>query len=170
MVAGGVPGAAAFAPRQSRGGNQCRLARGWIGTISRRQSAAHLGTCEHGDEGPALSGAQTCGHGTDRSVHVGRVLRDWLILGPVPMPDVPKATEKDTLPNELQLSPDEGENIGGQAWRKIAVGTATLDFRSLFGAQTNVFAYAMPTFTPPPVARMCCNSPTGAARGWCAAP
>ena len=70
------------------------------------------------------------------------VVRDWLIHGPVPIPDVPKVTEKDTLPNELLLSPDEGENIDGQAWRKIAVGTATLDFRSLFGAQTNVFAYA----------------------------
>ena len=70
------------------------------------------------------------------------VSREWLILGPVPIPDVPKAIEKDTLTNELQVAPDDGEKIDALAWKKIEVDTATLDFTALLGPNTKSFAYA----------------------------
>ncbi|HLX59966.1 MAG TPA: PQQ-binding-like beta-propeller repeat protein [Planctomycetota bacterium] len=65
------------------------------------------------------------------------VVREWLLLGPVPIPpDVPKAIEQDTLPNETQLSPVDGEKIeSGLAWKKIEADGATLDFNSLFSVK-----------------------------------
>ncbi len=70
------------------------------------------------------------------------VVREWLILGPVPVPDIPKASERDTLPNELQLSPDEGEKVENLVWKKIEAASATLDFTTLLGSNKNSFAYA----------------------------
>jgi len=70
------------------------------------------------------------------------VVRDWLILGPVAVPDAPNAVELDTLPNETRLAPDEGDTIGALVWKKIVAETATLDFTSLLGEHPNSFAYA----------------------------
>ncbi|MDB6031078.1 MAG: bamB 3, partial [Verrucomicrobiales bacterium] len=70
------------------------------------------------------------------------VVREWLVLGPVPVPDVPKASEKDTLPNELQLAPEEGDKVAGLVWKKVNANSATLDFTALLGTNNNSFAYA----------------------------
>ncbi len=74
------------------------------------------------------------------------VIRDWLILGPVPVPDVPKAHEKDTLPNETQLSPDDGEKIENLAWKRFEApegkSGATMDFTELLGANPKSFVFA----------------------------
>ncbi len=83
------------------------------------------------------AGAEPAGKSTPDGV-----VRDWLILGPVPVPDVPKPSEKDTVPNELQLSPDEGEKVDNLTWKKIEADSATLDFTALLGTNKNSFAYA----------------------------
>ncbi len=70
------------------------------------------------------------------------VIREWLVLGPVPVPDVPKAVESDTLPNELQLEPDEGEKIGALAWKSATADSGTLNFTAQIGRGTQAFAYA----------------------------
>jgi len=70
------------------------------------------------------------------------VIREWLVLGPVAVPDVPNPSEKDTIPDEVHLSPDEGGKIGNLEWKRIEAKTATLDFTTLFGSNQNAFAYA----------------------------
>lgn len=70
------------------------------------------------------------------------VIRQWLALGPVPMPDIPKAVGQDTLPNELELSPGQGDSAGNLAWKLIEADSATLNFRSLIGAHEKSFVYA----------------------------
>jgi len=69
------------------------------------------------------------------------VVREWLILGPVPIPEDRKVGE-DTLPNESQLAPRENEKTGQWVWRKVAGDTAYLDFTTLLGKATNAAAYA----------------------------
>ena len=69
------------------------------------------------------------------------VVREWLILGPVPIPEGKKVTE-DTLPNESQLAPIEGAQTGQWTWKKVAADTAYLDFATLLGKATNAAAYA----------------------------
>ncbi len=70
------------------------------------------------------------------------VVREWLVLGPVPVPEVPKAIEQNTLPNELELSPDQGDKCGQLAWQAITTESATMNFASLIGTNQNSFAYA----------------------------
>ena len=72
------------------------------------------------------------------------VIREWLILGPVPIPDALKKLDKDILPDEATLEPSEGEKIGDLAWRKFSPDSQTLDFRALLGVekQTQAVAYA----------------------------
>lgn len=70
------------------------------------------------------------------------VVREWLILGPVPVPDVPKPTEKDTLPGELQFAPVDGDKVESLTWKKIETDRSTLDFTGLLGHQKKSYAYA----------------------------
>ena len=70
------------------------------------------------------------------------VIREWLVLGPVPVPDVPKPVESDTLQNEVQLEPDEGDKTGGPAWKLVSVDSAILNFTALIGSGKQSFAYA----------------------------
>ena len=69
------------------------------------------------------------------------VVREWLILGPVPIPEGKKVTE-DTLPNESQLAPSENEKTARWAWQKVTADTACLDFATLLGKARNAAAYA----------------------------
>jgi outer membrane protein assembly factor BamB len=69
------------------------------------------------------------------------VVREWLVLGPVPLPENTKVSE-DTLPDEAQLNPRAGEKTAGLAWKKVAVDTACLDFIPMFGQRQEVVAYA----------------------------
>ena len=71
------------------------------------------------------------------------VVREWLVLGPIPVPDVPKAAEHDTLPGELQFAPDEGDKLENLVWKKIDTATSTLDFTALLGTHAKSFAYAV---------------------------
>lgn len=69
------------------------------------------------------------------------VCREWLVLGPVPIPEDSKI-EKDTLPNEVQFAPDEDEKAGELAWTKVTTDTAWLDFAKRFGMRPGNVAYA----------------------------
>ena len=60
------------------------------------------------------------------------VIRQWLVLGPVPIPPDAKI-EKDTLPGESELAPDEGQTTAGLTWKKVTLETAYLDFAKLIG-------------------------------------
>ena len=70
------------------------------------------------------------------------VIREWLVLGPVPVPDIPKAVESNTLQNELQLEPGEGDKTGDLAWKLVSADSATLNFTALLGPNKLSFAYA----------------------------
>jgi len=69
------------------------------------------------------------------------VIRQWLILGPVPFPDG-EEIGKDTLPGEAEIAPDEGQGTGGLTWKEVRLDTAYLDFASLIGKPTDAVAYA----------------------------
>jgi len=87
------------------------------------------------------------------------VVREWLVLGPVPMTRSAKP-DVDAIPGEAQWSPDEGEKVGDLAWRKVATDTSTLDLKALFGATAPVesLAYAC--------AYVYCESAAGLAPRW----
>lgn len=69
------------------------------------------------------------------------VIRQWLVLGPVPGPE-PGGIENEALPEEGQLAPREGLTTGSWAWRKVTLETAYLDFATLIGKPGAVVAYA----------------------------
>jgi outer membrane protein assembly factor BamB len=69
------------------------------------------------------------------------VIRQWLVLGPVPFPEEGKIS-KDTLPGETELAPDEGQKIGDLTWRKVTLDTSYLDFARLIGKPGDAVAYA----------------------------
>ncbi|MGD0093691.1 MAG: hypothetical protein ABSE73_27590 [Planctomycetota bacterium] len=57
------------------------------------------------------------------------VIRKWLVLGPLPLPEDRKL--EDILPNAEKLSPDEHETAGGLSWRAVALATDCMDFCEL---------------------------------------
>ena len=69
------------------------------------------------------------------------VVREWLLLGPVPMPE-DGTVKQDALPGEAQLAPDEGRKTGRWTWKRVAVDTAWLDFTALLGKARDSVAYA----------------------------
>ncbi len=69
-------------------------------------------------------------------------IREWLVLGPVPVPDELKKLDKDILPDEAKLEPAEGDKTGNLAWKKYSPGSQTIDFRTPFGVTNQVQAVA----------------------------
>jgi outer membrane protein assembly factor BamB len=69
------------------------------------------------------------------------VIRQWLVLGPVPFPEDGDFS-KDTLPGETGLAPDEGQKTGGLTWTKATLDTSYLDFVKLIGKPGDAVAYA----------------------------
>ncbi len=69
------------------------------------------------------------------------VIREWLVLGPVALPEGAKIDD-DTLPNETQLSPAENEKAGEATWKKIHASTDWLNFATLIGKPDKSVAYA----------------------------
>ncbi len=72
------------------------------------------------------------------------VIRDWLILGPVPVTNDLKKLDPagDLLPDEAKMEPKEGDKIGDLAWKKYSPDTQTIVFRDIFGRQTQSVVYA----------------------------
>ncbi|MBE3068778.1 MAG: hypothetical protein IMZ66_00940, partial [Planctomycetes bacterium] len=60
------------------------------------------------------------------------VVREWLVLGPVPFPKELKI-DKEALAGEATLAPEEGLKTGDRAWKKVALDSAYLDFAALLG-------------------------------------
>jgi hypothetical protein len=53
------------------------------------------------------------------------VIRQWLVLGPLPVTNETKAEE--IAPNAENLSPDENEKLGDKAWQSVTLETSCLD-------------------------------------------
>jgi outer membrane protein assembly factor BamB len=58
------------------------------------------------------------------------VIRDWLTLGPVPIPPG-KAAKDDFGTDEATLAPDEGDPRGNLAWKAVKTDTSWVDFRPM---------------------------------------
>jgi outer membrane protein assembly factor BamB len=58
------------------------------------------------------------------------VIRQWLVLGPVPIPDGKKLEE--LLPNIETLAPDENEKAGELTWKAVSAETSCLDLCAVF--------------------------------------
>ena len=72
------------------------------------------------------------------------VIREWLILGPVPVTNALKKidVDKDVLPDEAKMEPNEGDKIGDLTWQKVSPDSQTIDFRTLFATQSVAYACA----------------------------
>ena len=75
------------------------------------------------------------------------VIHEWLVLGPVPFSD-DGTFNKDTLPGEAELAPDEGQQTGGLAWKKATLDSSYLDFAKLIGKPGTPWPMPAPTSTP----------------------
>jgi outer membrane protein assembly factor BamB len=75
------------------------------------------------------------------------VIRDWLVLSPAPEGS---KVDKENLPNEAELAPEENEKTGDGSWKKVRLDTAWMDFSLLTGksakgigcAATNLYSAA----------------------------
>jgi len=67
------------------------------------------------------------------------VVREWLVLGPHPLPEGFKNAKdfrKEIIPGESAFDPSEGHVVAELKWTRVAVETSTLDFRAIFGAKS----------------------------------
>jgi outer membrane protein assembly factor BamB len=72
------------------------------------------------------------------------VARQWLILGPVPVP-ADANPKKELLPGEAAFAPSDGDKAGGCTWKTATLDTAYLDFPRLLAPATpanDTVAYA----------------------------
>ncbi len=49
-------------------------------------------------------------------------ITDWLILGPIAVPDAPAAIANPIIPNESEVRPTAGEKIGASTWTRLEAG------------------------------------------------
>jgi len=63
----------------------------------------------------------------------GGVLREWLVAGPLPLPDGFTDFKKEIMPDEAAVEPAENDKYGSGKWTKVVLDSACLDFKSLFG-------------------------------------
>ena len=68
------------------------------------------------------------------------VVREWLVLAPVPVSD-DYDIKHDALPGEAAFDPDEGEKAGPCTWQKAVPDAAYLDFARLTGKSAGAVAY-----------------------------
>ncbi len=71
------------------------------------------------------------------------VIRQWLVLGPLPITDETNA--EDILPGAEALTPDDGERVEKNAWRATTLETSCLDLCSTLNIapeKTGLAAYA----------------------------
>ncbi len=69
------------------------------------------------------------------------VIREWLVLGPVPLPAGTKP-DAELLPGEANLSPNENQRDSGLTWKLVKTDSSYLNFGELLGKGANVAAYA----------------------------
>lgn len=91
-------------------------------------------------EGLRFAARPPAGEGQGTAMPDG-VIRQWLVLGPVPFAEG-AAIEKDTVPGEAELAPDEGRKTADATWKRVSLNTAYLDFATLVGKPGDTVAYA----------------------------
>ena len=69
------------------------------------------------------------------------VVREWLVLGPVPFSKDLKI-DKEALPGEAALDPEEGLRTGDRTWKKVTLDSAYLDLAALLGKADEAVAFA----------------------------
>jgi len=69
------------------------------------------------------------------------VIREWLLLGPVPETEKERAIGQDTIPNELEISPAEGDKVDALSWKRIDAESSTIDLLTMLGENAKPFAY-----------------------------
>ena len=57
------------------------------------------------------------------------VIRNWLVLGPIPLTADMKSEEP--IPNAASLSPDENDKVGESGWKAVTLETSVMDLCSL---------------------------------------
>src|SRR6185369_7755644 len=81
------------------------------------------------------------GAGAEGTAMPDGVIREWLVLGPVALPEG-GTVQKDTLPDEAQLFPDENDKGGELSWKKITTETDWIEFIPALGKPTKGVAFA----------------------------
>ena len=69
------------------------------------------------------------------------VVREWLVLGPVPFSKEVKI-DKEALAGEAALAPEEGLKTGDRTWKKVTLDSAYLDFAALLGKADEAVVFA----------------------------
>ncbi|MCW8131594.1 MAG: PQQ-binding-like beta-propeller repeat protein [Planctomycetota bacterium] len=72
----------------------------------------------------------------------GGTIHEWLVLGPVPVPEGVKPAEGDALPGETEFAPAEGDKAGDLAWKKAQFSSGVIDFQEALGKADKKAAYA----------------------------
>src|SRR6187455_1830113 len=72
------------------------------------------------------------------------VIREWLVLGPVPWDAESQPWDKPILPGEDALAADENQKVGSLQWKKYSTQTSCVDFCAALGIhqKTHAVAYA----------------------------
>jgi len=68
------------------------------------------------------------------------VIRQWLVIGPLPITDETKA--EDILPGVESLSPEEGDRTGSHVWKAITLETSCLDLCATLSIASDQTGYA----------------------------
>ena len=63
------------------------------------------------------------------------VIREWLVLGPMALPEDLESLKAEILPGEGKFSPDVGEEVKSLKWQRVVVDTAAVDFRQIFNVE-----------------------------------
>ncbi|MCZ7648370.1 MAG: PQQ-like beta-propeller repeat protein [Planctomycetota bacterium] len=64
------------------------------------------------------------------------VIREWLILGPIAVPEGFKKMQDELLAGESAWAPKVGDKAAAAIWKKANCETASVSFRKLFGIET----------------------------------
>ncbi len=98
------------------------------------------------------------------------VVREWLTLGPVPIPEGKKATDEFSG-DEAGYFPGEGDKVGDLEWKKTTLDTSWLNFQEIYGKgvkdHKTVAAYAYASIYSPGGRQMALDFMlSGGARLW----
>ncbi|MGD0089897.1 MAG: PQQ-binding-like beta-propeller repeat protein, partial [Planctomycetota bacterium] len=101
------------------------------------------------------------------------VIREWLVLGPVPVPagTSAKNAKGDLMPDEGNIGPDDGGKSGNLEWKAVTTDTSWVNFWPLYKeaapAAAGVVAYAQAWINSPGGLPVYMNfMPADAARVW----
>ncbi len=61
------------------------------------------------------------------------VIREWLVLGPLPPPGVSTTGTNKVLAGETGFSPDENESVTNLTWKRLSSRTDCVDLRGFYG-------------------------------------